>query len=314
MSERRSSAGARGPSQAARPTDTGRTAANGIELAYDVFGDGGGMPLILVMGLGVPRFGWDEAFCAMLVEQGFRVVRFDNRDVGESTHLHDAPRPDVAAAFAGDVSSASYRLEDMADDTAGLLDALRIDSAHVVGASMGGMIAQTLAIRRPERVRSVTSIMSTVAPAIGAPRRGVLPALLAPPARTLEATERSAVETWRLIGSPGFSFDEERVRALARRTWEAGYDPQGVARQLLAIQASGDRSEALAAVDVPTLVIHGEDDPLVQLPGGEATAHAIPGAQLDVIAGMGHDLPVELYERFAERIVALARHAESRGG
>jgi len=282
-----------------------------IELAYDAFGDEDALPLVLIMGLGVPRFGWDEAFCRLLAERRFRVLRFDNRDVGESTHMDEAPRPDLQAAFTGDMSSASYRLEDMAEDTAGLLGALGIDSAHVVGASMGGMIAQTLATHHRERVRSLTSIMSTVAPAIGAPRPEVVPVLLGPPARTREEHERAAVEAWRLIGSPGFSFDENRIRALARETWEAGYDPQGVARQLLAIQASGDRAHALARLDVPTLVIHGEDDPLVQLPGGEATAHAIPGAQLDVIAGMGHDIPVELYDRFAERITALARHAEA---
>jgi pimeloyl-ACP methyl ester carboxylesterase len=177
---------------------------------------------------------------------------------------------------------------------------------------MGGMIAQTLAIRHPERVLSLTSVMSTVAPWIGAPRQDVLPVLLAPPARTREEHEEMAVRTWRLIGSRRFAFDEGRIRELARRTWEAGYDPQGVARQLLAIQASGDRTSALASLEVPTLVIHGEDDPLVQLAGGEATAHAIPGAQLDVVSGMGHDLPVELYERFADRIAAFARHAEAR--
>ena len=291
--------------------DAGRVEANGVELAYDAFGEQGALPLVLIMGLGVPRFGWDEAFCRELAERGFRVVRFDNRDAGESTHLHDAPRPDLVPAFAGDTSSASYRLEDMADDTAGLLDALGIDSAHVVGASMGGMIAQTLAIGHPDRVRSLTSIMATVAPRIGAPRPEVVSVLLGPPARTRDEHERFTVDAWRLIGSPGYSFDERRVRELARRSWDAGYDPPAVARQLLAIQASGDRSEELASLDVPTLVIHGEDDPLVQLPGGEATAHAIPGAQLDVITGMGHDLPVELHERFADRIAALARHAEA---
>jgi pimeloyl-ACP methyl ester carboxylesterase len=291
--------------------DAGGVEANGIELAYDAFGAEDDPPLVLIMGLGVPRFAWDAAFCRLLAERGYRVVRFDNRDVGGSTHMRDAPRPDLRAALAGDTSSASYRLEDMAADTAGLLDALGFDSAHVVGASMGGMIAQALAIDHPERVRSLTSIMSTVAPWVGAPRPEVVPVLLAPPAHTREEHERQTVEAWRLIGSPGFAFDEERVREVARRSWDAGYDPQGVARQLLAIQASGDRTAALASLEVPTLVVHGEDDPLIQLEGGEATAHAIPGAQLDVVAGMGHDLPVELHERFADRIAAFARHAES---
>ena len=289
-----------------------RVRANGIELALDAFGDGRDPPLVLLMGLGLPRLGWDEELCRVLAARGFHVVRFDNRDVGGSTHLHDAPRPDLAAALRGDTSSAAYRLEDMADDTAGLLDVLGIESAHLGGASMGGMIAQTLAIRRPERVRSLTSIMSTVAPWVGPPRRDVVSVLFAPPARTREEHEEAAVATWRLIGSPGFEFDEARVREHARRTWDGGHDPRGVARQLMAIQASGDRTEALRLLEVPTLVIHGAADPLIQLAGGEATAAAIPGARLEVVEGMGHDLPAELYGFFADRIEELARAADGR--
>ena len=290
---------------------SGRVAANGIELVYDAYGDEAEPPLVLVMGLGVSRFGWDEDFCQRIAARGFHVVRFDNRDVGESTHMHDAPQPDLGAAFMGDTSSASYRLEDMADDTAGLLDALGFDSAHIVGVSMGGMIAQTLAISHPERVRSLTSIMSTIAPWVGAPREDVLALLLAPPPLDREGYERMAIETWRAIGSPGFSFKQDRVRELARRTWESGYDPTGVARQLLAIQASGDRTQACGKIDVPTLVIHGDSDPLVQPPGGEATARAIPGAEHEVIEGMGHDLPVELFDHLADRVADVARRAEA---
>jgi pimeloyl-ACP methyl ester carboxylesterase len=238
-------------------------------------------------------------------------VRFDNRDVGESTHLHDAPRPDLGAALIGDTSSASYRLENMADDAAALLDALEVDSAHVVGASLGGMIAQTIAIRHQQRVRSLVSIMSTVAPWIGAPRQDVLGVLLAPPPSDRAGHEQRVVETWRTIGSPGFPFREERVRELARLIWEAGYDPAGVGRQLIAVQASGDRTEALGRVRLPTLVIHGDSDPLVQHAGGAATAEAIPGAELETIEGMGHDLPPELFERFADRIAGLARRADA---
>jgi pimeloyl-ACP methyl ester carboxylesterase len=288
-----------------------RAAATGVELAYDSFGDEGDPAVLLVMGLATPRHAFDEELCRLLVARGFRVVRFDNRDVGDSTHLHDAPAPDLAAALTGDTSSAAYRLEDMAEDAVGLLDALAIESAHVVGVSMGGMIAQTLAIRHPARVRSLVSIMSTVAPWIGAPRREILGVLLAPAPRDRAAHEEQVVETWRTIGSPGFPFREERVRELARRIWEAGYDPAGVGRQLVAIQASGDRSEALAGVAVPTLVIHGDADPLVQHPGGVATAAAIPGAELETIEGMGHDLPVELFERLADRIAGLARRADA---
>jgi pimeloyl-ACP methyl ester carboxylesterase len=294
-------------------TEARRLEANGIELACDEYGDHGDPAVLLVMGLAVPRFGWDDDLCREIAARGFRVVRFDNRDSGESSHMHDAPRSDLAAAHRGDTYSASYRLEDMADDTAALMDALGLESAHVVGASMGGMVAQTLAIREPARVRTLTSIMSTVAPWVGAPRPDVLALLLRPAPRDRAGHEEMVVETWRAIGSPGFSFDEGRVRELARRTWESGYDPLGVARQLLAIQASGDRTAALRRLDVPTLVIHGDADPLIQLAGGEATARAIPGAELDVIEGMGHDLPVELFGRFADQIAGLARRADARG-
>ena len=263
------------------------------------------------MGLGTPRYGYDEPLCRLIAERGFHVVRYDNRDVGDSTHLHDAPPPDLQAAMAGDLSSASYRLEDMADDAAALLDALGLESVHVVGVSMGGMIAQTLVINHPERVRSLVSIMSTPAPWIGAPREDVLGILLAPPPSDREGHEQRVVDTWTTIGSPGFSFREDHVRGLARRIWEAGYDPAGVGRQLLAISASGDRTEALRRVEVPAVVIHGDSDPLVQHPGGVATAEAIPGAELDTIEGMGHDLPEELFETFADRIAGLAHRADA---
>ena len=287
--------------------------ANGVELVYDSYGEASDPTVLLIMGLGTPRWGYDEQLCRLIAERGFNVVRFDNRDIGDSTHLHDAPPPDLEAAFTGDVSSASYRLEDMADDAAGLLDALGIESAHVVGVSMGGMIAQTLVIRHPQRVRSLVSIMSTVAPWIGPPREDILGLLLAPPPSDRAGHERRVLDTWKAIGSPGFPFYEDRVRELARRIWEAGYDPPGVARQLIAIQASGDRTEALRGVRVPAVVIHGDSDPLVQHPGGVATAEAIAGAELDTVEGMGHDLPVELFEHFADRIAGLARRADTQG-
>ena len=289
----------------------GSVSANGVELVYDSYGQSADPTVLLIMGLGTPRWGYDEQLCRLIAERGFHVVRFDNRDIGDSTHLHDAPAPDLQAALSGDVSSASYRLEDMADDAAGLLDALAVDSAHLVGVSMGGMIAQTLLIRHPERVRSLVSIMSTVAPWIGAPREDIMGILLAPPPSDRAGHEQRVLDTWKAIGSPGFPFHEDRVRELARRIWEAGYDPPGVARQLIAIQASGDRTEALRGVRVPAVVIHGDSDPLVQHPGGVATAGAIAGAELDTVEGMGHDLPVELFERFAERIAGLARRADA---
>jgi pimeloyl-ACP methyl ester carboxylesterase len=283
---------------------------NGIEIAYETFGDRRGAPLLLVMGLATQMLAWHDDFCRALVDRGFFVVRYDNRDVGLSTHLHDAPPPDVLAAFAGDTSSASYRLEDMADDAVGLLDALHLGSAHVVGASMGGMIAQTVAIRHPERARSLTSIMSTTSPSVGGPTEDALAVLLAAPANSrAEAVER-ALATYRVIGSPGYPLDEQWLRGIAGESYDRGYDPVGVARQLLAIHASGDRATALRGVRVPTLVVHGADDPLVQLPGGEATAAAVPDAELLVLPGMAHNLPRELWPSIVEAIARVAQRGE----
>ena len=285
---------------------------NGIEIAYETFGDAGARPLLLVMGLATQMLGWDEGFCRALADRGFHVIRFDNRDIGLSTHLHDAPEPDVMAAFGGDFSSASYTLDDMADDTAGLLDALGVDRAHVVGASMGCMIAQTLAIRHPARVRSLTSIMSTPSPDIGGATQEALVVLLAPPATTREEVVQRALTTYRVIGSPGYPLDEDAVAQMAGASFDRAHDPRGVARQLLAIRASGDRTAALRELDVPTLVLHGAADPLVQVAGGEATAKAIPGAELRVFDGMGHNLPRELWPEIVDAIVALADRADAR--
>ena len=285
-------------------------AANGIELAYETFGDREGRPLLLVMGLGVQMITWPDAFCEELAGRGFFVVRFDNRDVGLSTRMTDAPPPDLMAAFGGDTSSASYRLEDMADDAAGLLDALGLASAHVAGASMGGMIAQTLAIRHPERVRSLTSIMSTPCPSIGSPTQEALAVLLSAPAVDRAGSVERALTAYRVIGSPGFPLDEAWIADVAGRSWDRGVDPVGVARQLLAIHASGDRTEALRSVRVPTLVVHGSDDPLVQVAGGRATAEAVPGAELLEIPGMGHNLPREVWPQVVDGIATLAERAE----
>src|SRR4051794_33755227 len=283
----------------------------GIELAYERFGDPAGPPLLLVMGLATQMLGWPDEFCAGLAARGLSVVRFDNRDIGLSTHLHDAPPPDLAAATLGDASSASYTLSDMARDAAGLLDALELQSAHVVGASMGGMIAQTLAIEHPERVRTLTSIMSTTGdPSVGGATEAALGALLAPPARTrAEAIERT-VATYRVIGSPAYELDEAALRERAGRAFDRAYDAAGVARQLLAILASGDRTPRLRELRVPTLVIHGADDPLVAVSGGRATAAAIPGAEPLEVDGMGHDLPRALWPSITDRIVAVVERDE----
>jgi pimeloyl-ACP methyl ester carboxylesterase len=284
------------------------THANGITLAYETFGEEGRPPVLLVMGLGAQMIGWPDDFCRALAA-GRRVMRFDNRDVGESQWLEG--QVDLAACAAGDPSSAVYTLDDMADDAIGLLDALDLDSAHVVGASMGGMIAQTLAIRHPERVRSLTSMMSTTGePGIAQPTEAATAVLLSPPAATREESMERAVAAGRVIGSPGIPRDEDDVRDRAGRAWDRGLNPSGFARQLAAIYASGDRTEALRGLDVPTLVVHGEDDPLVPLSGGRATAAAIPGAELWTVPGMGHDLPRAVWPELIARVGALVDAAD----
>ncbi|MGY1730912.1 alpha/beta fold hydrolase [Geodermatophilus sp. SYSU D01045] len=289
------------------------TRAGDVELAYETFGSAGDPPLLLVMGLATQMIGWPDEFCRMLAERGLYVVRFDNRDIGLSTHLDDAGAPDVLAVMGGDHSKVPYRLADMADDTAALLDALGIDSAHVVGASMGGMIAQSLAVRHPERVRSLTSIMSTTGdPAVGAPAEAAIGVLLAPPATDRESAVQRAVDTYRVIGSPGFEFDEHGLRERAGLSFDRAHNPAGVARQLAAILASPDRTADLARVAVPTLVVHGEHDALVNVSGGRATAAAIPGAELLVVDGMGHDLPREVWPQLVDRITELAARADGR--
>ncbi|MGY1829957.1 alpha/beta fold hydrolase [Geodermatophilus sp. SYSU D01180] len=289
------------------------TRAGDVDLAYETFGSAGDPPLLLVMGLATQMIGWPDEFCRMLAGRGLYVVRFDNRDIGLSTHLDEAGAPDVLAVMGGDHSKVPYRLADMADDAAALLDALGIDSAHVVGASMGGMIAQSLAVRHPERVRSLTSIMSTTGdPAVGAPAEAAIGVLLAPPATDRESAVQRAVDTYRVIGSPGFEFDEHGLRERAGLSFDRAHNPAGVARQLAAILASPDRTADLARVAVPTLVVHGEHDALVNVSGGRATAAAIPGAELLVVDGMGHDLPREVWPQLVDRITALAARADGR--
>jgi pimeloyl-ACP methyl ester carboxylesterase len=284
----------------------------GIDVACERFGDPGAPPVLLVMGLATQMLGWHEDFCSALVDRGMHVIRFDNRDVGLSTHFHDAPAPDVMAALAGDTSSASYTLSDMAADTVGLLDALELNSAHIVGASMGGMIAQTIAIEHPGRIRSLTSIMSTTGdPTVGQASQEAIGALLSPPASSRQEAIERAVAIFRVIGSPGFELDEPDLRERAGLSYDRADDPFGVARQILAILASGDRTAELRSVDVPTLVLHGAADPLIDVSGAHATAEAIANSELVVIDGMGHDLPRPLWPEITERIAELVRHAEA---
>jgi len=281
-----------------------------LDLAYETFGDAGDPPVLLVMGLATQMIGWPDDFCAGLAARGHFVVRFDNRDIGLSTHLHSARAADVLAVLAGDTSSVPYALADLADDTVGLLDALGLDAVHVVGASMGGMIAQLVALRHPERVRSLTSIMSTTGdPTVGGPSEAALAVLLAPPAGDREGAVRRVVDTYRVIGSPGFEFDESVVRDRAGLSFDRAYDPAGVARQLGAVLTTPDRTRDLEAVSVPTLVIHGSADALVNVDGGRAPAAAVPGAELFVVEGMGHDLPREVWPEITDRICALIDRA-----
>ena len=289
--------------------------AGSIKVAYERLGDPAMPPVLLVMGLGMQMLGWPDEFCAALVGRGLHVIRFDNRDVGLSTHLHGAREPDLMAAFSGDTSSASYKLSEMASDAVGLLDALELDSAHVVGASMGGMIAQTIAIEHPARVRSLTSIMSTTGDhAVGQATQRAIEAILSPPASSRQGAIDRAVSVFRAIGSPGFEFDEAGVRDRAGRSYDRANDPTGVSRQLLAILASPDRTQRLRSLRVPTLVLHGADDQLVNVSGGRATAQAIPGAELLVFEGMGHDLPHALWPQMTQRIADLVARVETQRG
>jgi pimeloyl-ACP methyl ester carboxylesterase len=286
-----------------------KVAANGVEIAYEEFGERGRPPLLLVMGLGAQMIAWHEDFCRAL-SVGRHVIRFDNRDAGESEWL--TGRVDLAAVFGGDMSTAAYALDDMADDAAALLDALGLEAAHVVGASMGGMIAQTLAVRHPDRVLSLTSIMSTTGERGAAEATPEAAAVLAaPPAGSRDEAMDRAVEARRVIGSPGFPRDEQDIRDRAGLAWDRGLNPAGVARQLAAIYASGDRTPLLRDLDVPCLVVHGEDDPLVPVSGGRATAAAIPGASLWTVPGMGHDLPRPVWPELIRRVGALIDGADS---
>jgi pimeloyl-ACP methyl ester carboxylesterase len=284
--------------------------ANGVELCYQEMGDRDGEPLLLVMGLATQMIAWDEDFCAMLAERGFRVVRFDNRDIGRSTRIGSAGVPSRLDMAIGRRSTAPYLLRDMAADSFGLMDHLGIESAHLVGASMGGMIVQTAAIERPERVRSLTSIMSTTGSRlVGHPSYRTLGLLLGRAPKEREAAIERVVKTFRTIGSPGYPFEEERIREIAARSFDRGHSEAGIARQLHAITASGDRTPRLRELELPALVIHGKKDVLVNPSGGRATAKAIPGARLKMIDGMGHDLPQALWPSFVEEIAANAARA-----
>lgn len=292
-----------------------RAHANGIELAWDSFGDEHAPPLVLIMGLGMQMIGWDEALCEKLAARGFRVIRFDNRDVGQSSWMDTSGEPDPLRVWNEMMKKRArppspYTLADLAEDTVGLLDGLGIRAAHLAGASMGGMIAQEIAIRHPERVLSLTSIMSTTGePDVRGPSFETLAALLEPfPPERAAFIERS-VRLQRTIGSPGFPRDEAYVRRLAARSFDRGYHPAGMKRQLIAIWASPGRRQALASLKIPTVVFHGDADPLLPVEDGVDTARAIPGARLIRVPGMGHELPREIWPRLVDAIAEAAGRA-----
>ncbi len=283
-----------------------------VELAYEELGDPDGEPLLLVMGLGMQMIAWDERFCALLGERGYRVIRFDNRDVGSSSWTV-GPLPRRLAVFGGVRRRLAYTLTEMADDAAGLLDFLEIGSAHVVGASMGGMIAQVLGYRRPDRVRSLGLIMTGSGKRrLALPRIRVLGAFLAAAPTEREAYADHVLGLFRLIGSPAYPMPEAEIRELMLASYDRAHNPAGTLRQLHAINASGDRSRALRSIRAPTVVIHGTADPLVRPISGRALAREIPDAELVMIEGMAHDLPPQLWPRITEALAANAARAADR--
>ena len=287
-------------------TDVGR----GITLCHESFGDPSDPSILLVMGLATQMIAWHDEFCEELADRGFHVVRFDNRDVGRSTHM-DFPPPTTMQLLTRRFRPEQYRLGDMGEDTAGLIRELDLAPVHVVGASMGGMIAQTLAAEHPELVRSLTSIMSTTGSRwFGRPAPSVYKYLLRPPPRDREAYIERSIEIFGVVGSPGFERDEDYIRDRAGRSFDRGHSLAGGGRQLGAVLASGDRTKRLQQIGVPTLVLHGTADRLVNPSGGKATARAIPDAKLKLIEGMGHDLPRGAWPQLVEAIVEHARAAE----
>jgi len=282
-----------------------------VELCYEPFGDPDRPAVLLVMGLGTQMIAWHADFCTELADRGFFVIRYDNRDVGRSTHLNDRPAPKPREIVTRRIRRPPYLLPDMAADGVGLLDELGIEGAHVVGASMGGMIAQTMAAHHPDHVLSLVSIMSSTGSRwSGQPAPRILPVFLQKPAATKEAYQERIVKLFALVGSPGFERDDDDLREMAGTSWDRGVDPAGFARQLGAIIASGHRAADLRQIRVPTLVIHGKSDRLVRPSGGRATARAIPNARLELIDGMGHDLPRGVWPRILDGIEQTAARAE----
>lgn len=287
---------------------------SGLSLAYETFGDPDDQTLLLVMGLGCPMNWWRTEFCESLADHGFHVVRYDSRDVGRSTRFDRAPvtRAQVVSTFTGLRRDVPYAMTDLAADAVGLLDALGVDAAHVVGQSMGGMVAQTVAVEHPDRLRSLTSIMSTTGRrTVGWQHPRLLAMLLGAPGEGEEAYVRRSVRSARAISSRQFALAPEAVEARARETYARGWSVEGTMRHMLAVMTQPDRTRALASVAAPTLVIHGSADPMVHPSGGRATAAAVPGAELLMVPGMAHEIPVDLEGLFAASIARTARRAHA---
>jgi pimeloyl-ACP methyl ester carboxylesterase len=292
--------------------------ANGIQIEYETFGDPSSPALLLISGIGGQMIGWDEELCRVWARRTLYVIRFDNRDVGLSTKMKKAGVPDMGAALAtlakGEKIEAPYTFDDMADDAVGLLSALKIEKAHLCGISMGGAIAQTTAYRHPSRVRSLTQVYATTGnPQLPPPKPEILSLLLTPPPEEREAYVDYMMKLYKTIAGPGFPFDEEYHRNLAGCSYDRAYYSPGKARQFMATLAHGNRKPRLASITAPTLVVHGADDPLVRVACGIDSAEAIPGAELMIIEGMGHDMPHgSAWPRIVEAVAAHARKADGR--
>ena len=292
-----------------------RIHANGIEIEYEEFGPNTGTPILLIMGLGAQLTRWPLEFIEILTSRGYRVIRYDNRDVGLSQKFDSAGPADLVKMMTelaeGKKASAAYTLEDMENDAAGLLDALRIEKAHIVGASLGGAIGQLVAANHPGKTLSFTSIMSSTGNSALPPAKPEAMAVILnrPPAGDLEATIEAAVKASKTIGSPGFPSDEKEIRRRVAEDFKRSNYPAGFSRQAAAALVNGDRRAALKRIKVPTLVIHGADDPLVPIEGGRDTAANIAGAELIEIPGMGHDLPAALYSNIVDAIESVAKRA-----
>ncbi|NIM96193.1 MAG: alpha/beta fold hydrolase [Anaerolineales bacterium] len=281
---------------------------NGIELVYDTFGDPDAAPIVLVHGLGAQMVSWDRDFCEALASLGYWIIRFDNRDIGKSSWLDDFGAPNIMemirAASLSQSIEAPYTLWDMANDTIGLMDVLKIESAHLIGVSMGGMIVQSMAINHPDRLRTMTSIMSTTGnPDLPMPKAEAIEVLFRPVPTSLEEYIEANLATDDVLRGPRYPCDEERLRARSELEYDRGLHPQGFGRQLAAILASESRKELLMSITVPTLIIHGDADPLVPLEAGVDTAEAIPGAKLLILEGVGHSLPVPVWPEVFNAIV-----------